>query len=183
MLLAWLGISWSAHADLLDNRLASFAKESHRKAEFTETYTASYLNKPVMSEGRLEYQSPGLLTKTITSPVSVIYTVSDGVLRVKRGTDVKQLDLSTQPEIGLGINALLDLLRGNRASLEKQFWVSYQIDERNPLQWKLTLIPRDEKLVQRISRVSMDGESNLLKQVTMDYGNGDSLVTRIRQNE
>jgi hypothetical protein len=176
-------IAWPAYADLLDNRLAGFAQETHRKAKFSETYEASYLDKPVVSQGELEYRAPRLLTKNIVSPESISYTITDNMMIVKRGTEVKQIDLTQQPEIGLGINALRDLLQGNRASLEKQFWTFYSTDDRNPNLWKLVLIPRNNKLLERVKQVIMRGEGNQLREVQMHYSNGDSQVTRITKNE
>lgn len=176
-------VAWQAHADLLDTRLASFAKVTQRKAKFTETFTASYLNKPVVSSGELEYQAPDYLVKTIATPKLVRYSIKQNIMTVQHGDDVQQIDLDKQPVLSIGINALRDLLQGNRQDLEARFWISYDMDESNPDRWQLLLIPRKRKVLRQVTRVIMHGIKNQIREMKMEYANGDVMVTRITDHE
>lgn len=176
-------VAFQARADMLDHRLASFAKVTQRKAEFSETLTASYLKNPVVSHGVLEYQAPDHLLKIINSPEPVRYSIEHNIMTITRGQDVRQVDLDKQPLLGLGINALRDLLQGDRGDLEARFKTRYDPDADGHDQWQLLLIPRDKALQDKIRRVVMRGSGNQLQEVRMEYANGDHLVTRITGHE
>ena len=166
------------YADKLDDRLSGFARETHLKARFVESYSASYLEQPVVSQGELEYQAPGLLSKKITTPEAVTYEINGDIMTVKRKDGVMQVDLSLKPEIGLGISALRNLLQGNRRGLEEDFNLKYLADK-NAQGWELVLVPFDDTLRERVERVVMRGKGDRLNEVKMEYGNGDTLLTRI----
>jgi hypothetical protein len=171
-------LAWPAYADKLDDRLAGFAKETHLKAWFVESYHASYLDQPVVSQGELEYQAPGLLSKKITVPEAVTYKINGNMMTVQRKDDVMQVDLTTQPELGLGISALRNLLDGNRHGLEMEFSLDYQVAKQDG-EWQLVLVPHDKTLRKKVRRVVMHGKGNQLENVQMEYANGDTLLTRI----
>lgn len=175
-------VAFVAHADMLDHRLASFAKVTQRKAEFTETYTASYLDKPLVSQGLLEYRAPDHLIKIISTPKPVRYSIQHNIMTITWGQDVQQIDLDKQPLLGMGINALRDLLQGDRGDLEARFHTAYDPAVGDGL-WQLSLTPRDKALSKKIQRVVMRGRGNQLQEVRMEYGNGDRLVTRITGHE
>lgn len=176
-------IAWQAHADALDHRLAGFAKITQRKVAFTETFSASYLNQPVVSHGVLEYQAPDTLIKIVSTPQTVRYRIVQNRMTVRRDNDVQQVDLNKQPVLGLGINALRDLLQGNREDLEAHFVTRYDTEPANPERWTLELVPRKPAIRKKILRVIMQGRADRLQQVQMDYANGDRLITRITGNE
>lgn len=176
-------IAWSAHADALDHRLAGFAQVTQRKVTFTETFTASYLNQPVVSHGVLEYQAPDRLTKIVSTPETVRYSIVHNRMTIRRGDDVRQIDLDKQPVLGLGINALRDLLQGDREDLEAHFTTHYDAEIDSHHRWRLVLIPRKPALQKKIHRVVMRGVANRLHRVVIDYANGDRLVTRITGHE
>lgn len=179
VLLLMCVLSCQAHADALDHRLASFAKVTQRKVTFTETFSASYLNRPVISRGVLEYQAPDRLTKIVSTPQTVRYSIVKNQLTVRRGDDVEQVELDSQPVLSLGIRALRDLLQGDRGDLEAYFTTHYDAQADKPQRWQLVLIPRNAKLREKIRQVVMRGVANRLRQVVMNYTNGDRLVTQI----
>lgn len=136
----------------------------------------------MLSRGELEYQAPGQLSKKITTPETVTYKIRKDIMTVQRQGKVMQINLDTQPEIALGISALRNLLEGNRHGLEEDFYLKYHADK-NAQGWELVLVPFDDALHEKVDRVVMQGKANRLDTVKMEYANGDTLLTRITNEE
>lgn len=178
LMLLCIGFTSPVLADSLDDCLAAFAREAHRRAHFVEDFSASYLKQPIVSEGELEYRRPDELIKRISKPQRVIYTIRGNTMTMEREGKQVQLDLSRQPEIGLGIAALQHLLAGDRHALEEDFRLHFHADKQSP-DWRLVLEPFDDSMREKIDRVIMQGRANHLQQVKIEYANGDTLLTRI----
>ncbi len=163
-------------ADLLADRLAGFATEHESRASFVETWMAEYLDKPLISKGRLHYKVPGQLSKFIEQPEVVTQRVIGDQLLLERNGETHTSQLSQQPELAAGIYALRDVLEGNINGLLGRFEVNFTEIK---TVWMLTLVPKEKKIANRIARIVLHGNGNRISDVRIEYHNGDSLLTEI----
>lgn len=163
-------------ADALADRLTGFSNEHELQGRFVETWTAGYLDKPLVSKGRLLYKAPGQLSKFIEQPEMVTQRVMGDQLLLERNGETHTTELSQQPELAAGIYALRDVLEGNINGLLGRFEVNFTEIK---TVWMLILVPKEKKIANRIARIVLHGNGNRISDVRIEYHNGDSLLTEI----
>ena len=168
LIMAWF-FSELAIAATLDDRLAEFEKTNYLRDQFREERVAYYLDKPIVTEGELEYRAPAVLIKKIVSPEKIKQTIKNNILTITTEKNKKTIDLSEQPELAIGIYALIDLLEGDKAGLEKRFLITYQDDQENKNTWEMKLKPKDEKVFEDIKQILIKGLGGRLKLFRIDY--------------
>lgn len=163
-------------ATTLAERLAGFGKEPELHARFVETWQASYLEKPLVSKGRLLYKAPGQLGKVIEEPEKVSQQIVGDQLTIERNGETHTMQLSSQPELAAGIYALRDVLEGNFTGLSARFETQYSEDKSR---WRVELKPKDKSTAKRVDNIVLQGKDNRINTVKIMYRNGDSLLTEI----
>lgn len=177
-LLGFLLQSTLASADALSDRLAGFSTLDESRASFVETWSADYLNEPLVSKGELTYKRPGQLSKFITSPERIEQRIKGDQLSIIHNGKTHNIQLSEQPELAAGIYALQAVLDGDEKSLHKLFELRY--DELNT-RWKLSLTPKDQQVADSLELIVLQGKGNYIQRVSIQFYNGDSLLTEITQ--
>lgn len=163
-------------ADELSDRLVGFSsiKESH--ASFVEAWTADYLEEPLISKGKLSYKRPGKLIKNIEHPESVMQIIEGDQLTVIRNGKTHSIQLSDEPLLATGIYALRDVLEGNKNNLQNRFEIIYtELNEG----WNIILTPKDNQVAKKIKVMILKGCDNRIFQISIEYRNGDNLLTDI----
>jgi len=163
-------------ADPLSDRLAGFSTIMESRGKFVETWSADYLDEPLISKGELLYKSPGQLSKFITDPDRIEQRIEGNRLTVIHNDEVSSIQLSEQPELAAGIYALQAVLDGNENGLRKHFEIKYSEINSG---WTLSLAPKDKQVADTIDLIVFQGSRNRIRQVTTKFYNGDSLVSEI----
>lgn len=163
-------------ADALSNRLAGFARLDESSGSFVETWTADYLNEPLVSRGELTYKRPGQLSKIITHPERIEQYIEGNQLSVVHNGETRSIQLSDQPELAAGIYALQFVLDGDEENLYKLFELRYSELSTG---WNLLLKPKDQQVANGLELIILQGEGNHIQRVTIQFYNGDNLLTEI----
>jgi len=169
-------------ANTLENRMASFALLENTQATFVETWIADYLDEPLVTRGKLSYRAPNQLEKIIESPELIEQRVIGDELSVTRDGDRQYQQLSNEPVLAAGINAMRNVLRGDQKQLEKNFTVSFREGDKNK-EWVIGLIPRSQKVLKKIKDITLYGRRSYIQKIQIEYQNGDRLLTEIMHSE
>lgn len=165
-----------ASAETLSERLASFSASDGSRALFIETWSAEYLEEPLVSKGELTYKRPGQLSKRITHPEPIEQRIEGDKLSIIYQGKTNSIQLSDQPELAAGIYALQAVLDGDEKNLVAFFEQTYSESDSG---WKLLLTPRDENVADSIELIILQGNENRIQQVNIQFYNGDKLLTEI----
>lgn len=169
-----------ASADALSNRLESFSILHESKATFVETWSADYLDEPLVSNGELTYKRPGQLFKIIINPNRIEQQIDGNQLLVIHDGVTRSIQLSEQPVLAAGIHALQAVLDGDEESLHQLFKLQY--DELNT-GWKLSLTPKDQQVADSLELIILQGKENRLHRMSLEFYNGNSLITEIAHSD
>jgi outer membrane lipoprotein-sorting protein len=163
-------------ADALSDRLAGFSTLNESQGDFVETLSASYLSEPLISRGTLSYKRPGQLSKLITSPVLIEQQIKGNQLSITQNDRTRSIQLSSHPELAVGIFALQAILDGNKSNLHQHFEIRYNEISTG---WTLWLTPKNPQAAKRIEEIILQGKDNSIRRTTIQYHNGDTLITDI----
>ena len=167
----------SADALQLQELLEKVAYTTEKSASFTETKTAYFLKKPLISKGTLEFTSPSTLIKRITHPKKLEQKVEAGVLTIRQNSEQsKTISLKSEPELALGINAILWVLSGNFNQLDDSFNITFLDD---PESWRIELRPKSPQLVGTITNIILKGLDANINLINIEYTNGNTVSTAI----
>lgn len=180
LLLQSLAGSACVIAGSLSERLAGFAQINESEGRFIETWSADYLNEPLVSRGRLTYKKPGQLGKFITSPERIEQRIEGSQLSIKTHGEIRYIQLSEQPELAAGVIALQAVFDGDEVKLQKLFKLQYL--ELQP-GWKLSLTPKDKQVANSIEQVVLQGQKYNIQQVHVLFLNGNKLLTEITHGD
>jgi hypothetical protein len=166
-----------AHAIQLQDLLEKVASTTEKSASFSETKTAYFLKKPVISKGILEFSSPSTLIKRMTHPKSLEQKVEADVLSISRGGEHQRtMSLNSEPELALGINAILWVLSGNFNKLDDSFHITFAD---NPEEWTIELLPKNPQLAGKIAIIILKGLDANINLINIEYSNGNTVKTVI----
>lgn len=180
LLLSFLLQSTLASADALSDRLASFSILNESSGSFVETWSADYLDEPLISKGELVYKRPSQLHKLITSPERIEQHIDGSQLSVIHNGETRSIQLSEQPVLAASIYALQAILDGNEKNLHKFFEARYsELNSR----WTLSLMPTDPQVADSIKLIDLQGIENRIQRVSIQFYNGDMLLTDITHVE
>ena len=163
-------------ADALSDRLSGFATINESRGKFVETWSADYLDEPLISKGELVYKRPSQLSKIITDPQRIEQRIEGNRLTVMHNDEARNIQLSEQPELAAGIYALQAVLDGNENNLRKLFELKYS--ESN-IDWTLSLMPKNKKVADSIDLIIFQGQGNHIRRIIIQFYNGDSLLSEI----
>jgi len=180
LLLSFLLQSTLASADALSDRLVSFSILNESRGRFVETWSADYLDEPLISKGELVYKRPSQLHKFITSPERIEQHIDGSQLSVIHDGETRSIQLSEQPELAVGIYALQAMLDGSEKKLHQFFDVNYS--ELNA-RWTLSLTPTDPQVRESIKSIVLQGIENRIQGVSIQFYNGDLLLTDITHDD
>jgi len=160
----------------LSERLAGFAQINESAGDFVETWSADYLNEPLVSSGRLTYKKPGQLGKFITSPERIEQRIEGSRLSIKHHGETRYIQLFEQPELAAGVIALQAVFDGDEGKLKKYFKLKYTESQSG---WTLSLKPKGGQVANSIEQVVLQGHKYDIKHVRVLFLNGNKLLTEI----
>ncbi len=177
-LLAFAAPGHAQDADFsLDALLARFAAVERVSCRFEEEKTIALLRTPIRSAGTIEYTRPGRLVRRVERPSAQEMRLEGDTLRMIEGGRTETIDLRSQPIVRSFVDGIVQLLRGDRAALERV----YRVEARaTPSGWAITLRPRSAPLDRFLREMTMEGDGTALRSMTMLEVSGDSTRTTFR---
>ena len=157
----------------LQQLMQELAQRKHGEVSYEETDYLAVLERPLKSSGVLIYDAPDHLEKRTLKPKLQSLVLDGDELTVQRGRRTYRLQLSAYPQVAPLVAAIRDTLGGNEAALERLFKVDFTGTQED---WKLRLVPLDEKVARKVSGVQIAGARDELRSVTISQVDGDRSV-------
>ena len=176
-------ITTNSLADVFDHRLSGLVLNKVTEAKFTELWNAEYLEEPAKSSGHFTFYPSGKLVKTVIKPERAEYVIEDDLLTANRNGKKDFINLKNNEALSAGFDALRYLLMGKRDALEKKFVTHYRIEEDDPDNWNITLVPESEQIRERVNKIAVHIRHNKISELHISYGNGNELITHIYNHD
>jgi Outer membrane lipoprotein carrier protein LolA-like len=139
----------------LDALLQHLARPTPATTPFVEVHFSPLLSRPLIVSGELEYTGPDSLARTVEKPYSEHTQINGDEVSVVRGNGKpRTFSLGRAPELKTLLSSFSALLGGNRQQLEHSFTLTVSGDDAH---WTLGLTPRDSRVSQRVSRITVNG--------------------------
>jgi hypothetical protein len=150
----------------------------HRQVEatFSEERFVSGFEQPLRSSGTLSFSAPDNFARRTLVPRSEAMIVEGQRVTLERGERVRQLSLDAVPEVAAIVSAVRGTLSGDAAALGRHFEVAVSGDTR---QWSLRLEPRDQRLLQSVRELRIDGALGEVRRVEIVLADGDRSVMQV----
>ena len=149
------------------------AQRKHGKVTYVEEDYLGILDRPVKSSGVLVYDAPDHLEKRTLKPKQESLILDGDQLTVQRGRRTYRMQLSAYPQVAPFVAAVRDTLAGNEEGLESVFKVGLTGALED---WKLQLVPVDEKVARKVRRVEIGGARDAIRSVEILQMDGDRSV-------
>jgi Outer membrane lipoprotein carrier protein LolA-like len=166
-------LSCLAATSTLDQVMALLAQRQQGEVRYVEEDEFKMLDAPVKSAGVLIYRAPDHLEKRTLEPKAQSLTLDGERLTVQRGHRTYRVDLSAYPQMRPFIDSIRDTLAGNEAALERLFKVTFTGTLPS---WRLELVPRAERVADKVSRVRIAGARDEIRSVEIEQTDGDRSV-------
>jgi len=144
-----------AGAPDVDALLHRLARPAPATTAFLEVHFSPLLSRPLIISGQMEYDGPDALARTVEKPYAEHTEIHGDQVSVVRGTGKpRTFSLQHAPELKTLLSSFAALLGGNRQQLEQSFALTVSGDESH---WSMVLTPRDGRVTQRVSRITVSG--------------------------
>ncbi len=163
----------AAAGDALDELLMRFRQREHGHVTFTESYSATALDRPLESSGELFYDAPDRLEKRTLLPRPQRLVVESGTLIIERRQKQYRVALADYPRVAPYIDSIRATLAGDRSALERVFRVEFSGSDE---EWTLLLAPLDGEVAADLASIRIQGAADAIRIVTMKLANGEQSV-------
>jgi len=158
----------------IDALLRRLARPAPATTAFEEVHFSPVLSRPLIVAGELEYGGPDSLARTVAKPYSEHTQIHGDQVSVVRGTGKpRTFSLAHAPELKTLLSSFSALLGGNRQQLEQSFLLQLRGDEAH---WSIELTPRDSRVSQRVSRITVNGAAGRPRCMTTTAPDGSVTV-------
>jgi hypothetical protein len=158
----------------IDALLQHLARPAPATTPFVEVHFSPLLSRPLIVSGELEYSGPDSLARTVEKPYSEHTEIhGDEVSMVRGNGKPRTFSLQRAPELKTLLSSFSSLLGGNRQQLEHSFTLTVSGDDAH---WTLGLTPRDSRVSQRVSKITVNGEAGSPRCMTTAAPDGSVTV-------
>ena len=157
----------------LGQLMESLARRKHGQVSYEETDYFAVLDRPLKSSGLLIYDAPDHLEKRTLKPKEQALILDGDQLTVQRGRRNYRMQLSAYPQVAPLVDAMRDTLAGNEEALRKAFKIGFTGTADG---WKLELVPLDEDVARKVSRLEIAGAHDEIRSVEILQVGGDRSV-------
>ena len=172
--LAALAQAPPAAAPDIDALLRHLARPAPASTPFVEVHFSPLLSRPLIVSGELEYNGPDALARTVEKPYSEHTVIQGDEVSVTRGAGKpRTFSLQRAPELKILLSSFSALLGGNRQQLEQSFSLTVGGDEAH---WSMALVPRDSRVTQRVTRITVNGAADTPRCMTTTAPDGSVTV-------
>ena len=119
------------------------------------------------------FGAPDLFEKKTLEPAADLMRVDGDRLYMEKDGRKYRLLLSKQPQAAAFVDAIAGLLKGDAGTLERNY--DYQL-EGKASKWTLTLVPKDKKVRDIVSKIVATGDQQQLKSIEYLQADGDRSV-------
>ncbi|MGE5472120.1 MAG: LolA-related protein [Bacteroidota bacterium] len=152
------------------------ARHKGGRAKFVEKKYLAVLDKPVVSTGEMTYTAPDQLEKRTLTPKPETLRLDKDMLSIEREKQKLSINLGNQPEALAFIDSIRGTLTGNRAALEKNYYLHLS---GNADKWVLTLLPSEQKIAALVLRITVSGSKSQIRSIEYLQADGDRSVMTI----
>nr|WP_211162073.1 outer membrane lipoprotein carrier protein LolA [Aromatoleum petrolei] len=156
--------------------MQALGKHRSGQATFQERKYLAVLDQPVESSGELRFQAPDRLEKITLKPRPEALVLEGNNLSVTRGKKQFNVRLSDYGEVAGFIDSIRATLAGDRDTLERTYALHLA---GNAERWTLTLLPRDTRMAEVVTRINISGSRGLLREIEILQADGDRSVMEI----
>jgi hypothetical protein len=140
-----------------DALLQRLARPAPATTPFVEVHFSPLLSRPLIVAGELQYNGPDSLGRTVQKPYSEHTEIHGDEVSVTRGAGkARTFSLQRAPDLKTLLTSFSALLGGNRAQLERSFNFNVDGDDAH---WSIGLTPRDSRVSQRVTRITITGQA------------------------
>jgi hypothetical protein len=166
-----------SHASItLDALLTRFRAMPGLYAHYREEKHIALLAAPLVGEGTVHYAPPRRIARHAHTPAPSSVVFDGALLRFGDAHGEQRIDVGANPVVRAFIETFLDVLAGDRASLERTFVVSFHAGEDGE-RWDLSLVPRDASLASVLREVRLAGQGTVVSEMHILEATGDEGVT------
>ncbi|HCB14758.1 MAG TPA: acyltransferase [Gammaproteobacteria bacterium] len=144
------------------------------KAVFQEEKTLAMLQEPLVTHGMLYYHAPAYLRKQTLEPQPEDFQADGDWLTIKiSDQDRQEFNLNGHPQLRAFVEAVRATQGGDQATLERY----YRLEFAGTLNdWHLRLTPRDPRITEYLTFITVGGQEAWIDRVEMLEANGDRSV-------
>lgn len=161
----------------LEELMVEMGRIQQSRAKFTEKKHLTILKEPMVYEGTLSYQKNGSIKKTIVKPAREVFTIHKSQVSYenpKKGIQ-RSFDIGDHSSLLAFVASMRSTLEGDLKELRKYYTVSF---EGIPGYWILHLVPREDTIGKKITRIKIQGSRTFVNKITIHEKSGDySIMT------
>jgi len=165
-----------AHADPLDELMQRLAQVKSAQGKYLERKHLAMLDAPLDSSGTLLYVAPGRLEKHMLSPRRESLILDGDTLVIESKGQRRTFALQEHPVIWAFAESIRSTLKGDLATLQRFYEVRLEGDA---AAWRLRLRPKDSRMRQAASEISLGGSGAWVDRIEVQEAGGDRSVTQI----
>lgn len=168
-----------ASSNTRENVMRALAGVESAVAEFVEVRESGFLTSQLIVKGRISYQSPDKLQRSVAEPYVEEITIDGDTMTLMREKDttegesrvVKQrVSLESAPIVRSVVESVRSTLAGDLSRLEELFDIEWQSSTEN---WTMMLKPIDERLQESITSIELTGNASKIETITTVESDGD----------
>lgn len=159
----------------LQQLMHDLAQVKSARGTYVERKHLAMLNMPLESSGTLVYVAPGRLEKHMLAPrrETLILDGDTLVLDRKGKGDRRTVALQAHPVVWAFAESIRSTLTGDLATLQRFYEVKL---EGNASAWRLQLWPKDSRMRQAASEISLGGSGTWVHRIEILEAGGDHSV-------
>jgi hypothetical protein len=163
----------------LDALLTRFRAMPGLYARYREEKRIALLAAPLVGEGTVHYAPPRRIARHARTPSPSSVVFDGALLRFGDTHGEQRIDVGANPVVRAFIETFLDVLAGDRSSLERTFVVAFHGgDAAHPGErWDLSLVPRDPSLLAVLREVRLAGQGTTVSEMRILEATGDEGIT------
>lgn len=165
----------------LPELMLSLANKKEQLTHFKEEKFLKILEKPLRSEGTLNFRAPDYLEKITNKPEKERLVVKEGEVSIFDKHDKPQtILLDDYPPLKELLNGIRFTLLGNLNGLMKNYELDFQ---GNCNQWNLVLVPISTSTLNILDRIIILGKKDTIEKITWVEADGDFTVMTIDKED
>jgi outer membrane lipoprotein-sorting protein len=166
--------AYAAAPATLEALMAGMAGAKGVRAEFREVKTLALLSRPLESRGVLSFVPPDRMVRRTLEPAPSSLVVDGRRVTFTDASGGAPVDLSADPSAREFVDNFTTIFRGDLESLRRRYEVAF---ESEPPRWRLLLRPRDALLQRFVDSLTLEGEGEAMRQMTLVERDGDRTET------
>lgn len=158
----------------LEALMAGMARAPGVYAEYREVKEMALLSAPIETRGVLHFIPPDRMLRETLEPQVSSLVVDGRRVEYRDASGAAPVDLSADPSAREFIDNFTTIFRGDLAALREKYEVRFEAE---PPRWRLVLEPRDALLRRFVASLTLEGESETMREMRMVEQDGDRTTT------